>query len=110
MTRWKRRSNLGGHDDAKVPSSIHYGYSETTWGYDIPEDQEPIKWFKLLLVNESDLADSVGKSAQIRRARELVQEKGKTAVEVVADYLRLLWSHTVRFLFIITPKATKREN
>ena len=94
MTRWKTRLNLTA-DNAKTPTEIHYSYSngETTWGYDIPPDREAIKWFKLLLVSESDLSPDLRNSTQIQRARQLVRESGKTPVQVIADYLRLLWAH-----------------
>ena len=94
MTRWKTRLNLTG-DNAKTPTEIHYNRvtGETTWGYDIPPDKDAIKWFKLLLVSESDLSSDLQKSTQIQRAKELVRETGKPAVRVIADYLRLLWTH-----------------
>lgn len=95
VTRWKTRLNLN-HDNAKVPTEIYYQQDgHTCWGYDVPPEEEPIKWFKLLLVDQADLAMELRNSAQITRARELVRFHEKQPVDVVADYLRLLWAHAI---------------
>jgi len=96
VTRWKTKLNLT-HDNAKVPTEIYYDPSDgnTFWGYDIPPDKEPIRWFKLLLADESDLSPDLRKSAKLWMASEHVKESKKTTGHVIADYLRLLWTHTV---------------
>jgi hypothetical protein len=39
--------------------------------------------------------EKIRNSAQIQKARELLQATGKTAVEVIADYLHFLWKHAL---------------
>lgn len=96
VTRWKTKLNLVA-DNAKTPSEIFYPLDggEIRWGYDVPLDEEPIRWFKLLLVSEEDLSPDLQKSAQIKRARELVRVREQDPIDVVADYLRLLWAHAL---------------
>jgi molecular chaperone DnaK (HSP70) len=45
------------------------------------------------LVNESDLESDLRNSAHLKRAKELVHNLGKTHIDIIADYLRLLWKH-----------------
>lgn len=96
VTKWKTRLNLN-HDNGKVPTEICYQQNsgDKYWGYDVPPDEEPIRWFKLLLVDQTDLTAELRNSAQITRARQLVHKHGKKAVDVVADYLQLLWTHAI---------------
>lgn len=54
-----------------------------------------MEWFKLLLLDEDDLNEQHPDSLQLKRARTLLQRAGKTAVSAVADYLRMLWAHTL---------------
>lgn len=96
MTRWKSRLSSTS-DSAKTPSEIHYDRKSgsPTWGYDVPIEEEPIRWFKLLLVDEETLPEEFSDSKQLARARQLIRDLKKEPVEVVADYLRLLWQHTL---------------
>jgi len=97
VTNWDSVLYLN-KENEKAPSEIYYGEGteEVSWGYGIPLEAEPLKWFKLLLVDEGDLQEDVRKSHQIKRAREMLANHRKTAVEVVADYLRLLWKHVIK--------------
>ena len=81
-------------DKEKAPTEIAYGSDRTTWGYGIP-DTEAVKWFKLLLLDEEDMEPAQRNSAQITRARELLANAGKTAVEAIGDYLRFLFEHAL---------------
>ncbi|ORY18632.1 hypothetical protein BCR34DRAFT_473300 [Clohesyomyces aquaticus] len=67
---------------------------QTAWGYGIG-DVEPIKWFKLLLLDDEDMDTAQKDSTQIKRARKLLMRARKSPVQAVADYLRLLWQHAV---------------
>lgn len=62
-------------------------------GYTIPPDADPIRWFKLLLLREEDLTADLRESEFLLRARKIIRESRKTAIDVIADYLRALWSH-----------------
>lgn len=82
-----------GREEGKVPTELVYENDEVVWGYDIPEDAEPIRWFKLLLLRDEDLSPELRRSAYIRQGREKLLEIGKSAVDVIADYLRALSQH-----------------
>ncbi|KAH8725615.1 hypothetical protein GQ44DRAFT_771933 [Phaeosphaeriaceae sp. PMI808] len=64
------------------------------WGYGV-EEANAAEWFKLLLLDEAEMDEGQSKSPQIQRAISLLQEAGKTPVQAVADYLRMLWLHAV---------------
>lgn len=53
------------------------------------------EWFKLLLLDDDDLTAEKRNSVQIRKAKKLLEQAGKTPVEAVGDYLRLLWNHAI---------------
>ncbi|KAI1809459.1 hypothetical protein GGS20DRAFT_297535 [Poronia punctata] len=86
-----------GREEGKVPTEIWYNgdEDEPNWGYDIPPYADPFRWFKLLLLKEEDLAPIIRENSIMIRARDAMNKAGKTAVELVADYLRLLWRHTM---------------
>lgn len=60
------------------------------WGYTIPLDADPIRWFKLLLLREDDLASELKRSEFILRGRKMLRESGKTATDIISNYLRAL--------------------
>ncbi|KAI1386328.1 actin-like ATPase domain-containing protein [Hypoxylon trugodes] len=94
ITNWE--SQLYGNEEReKCPTAINYKPEGSTWGYAIPLTEQPFQWFKLLLLNENDLADHLRDSPQLARARQMLKESGKDPVEVIADYLRHLWSHAL---------------
>lgn len=75
---------------------------KVTWGYGIPPNakQESLKWFKLLLVDEKDLPKKVKESTQIATARKLINDLNMDSVEVISEYLRLLWGHAVQRIVV----------
>ncbi|KAJ2992967.1 hypothetical protein NUW58_g1990 [Xylaria curta] len=84
-----------GREEGKAPSEIFYEYGEMSWGYLVPADGDPVRWFKLLLVQEEDLDPTLRSSEFILRARQFMRVEGKTAVDLITDYLRVLWAHTL---------------
>jgi hypothetical protein len=101
---WARRSdkeiNLilswSGHGRSigKVPSEIWYDENnKPTWGYDVPMNEEPLRWFKLLLLRTEDLPPKFRKSEYFVRARDMMEKSGKTVQTLITDYLHLLWEH-----------------
>ncbi|KAI1409418.1 actin-like ATPase domain-containing protein [Hypoxylon sp. FL1857] len=94
ITKWESKL-YGNEEREKCPTTIHYGQDGTTWGYATPLAVEPIQWFKLLLVNEDDLADHLKDSPQLAQAKQMLSDAGKSAIEVVADYLMHLWNHAL---------------
>jgi hypothetical protein len=85
-----------GREEGKAPTEIFYEYGEMSWGYLVPSDGDPVRWFKLLLVQEEDLEPSLRSSEFILRARQYLRLEGKTAIDLIADYLRALWAHTLQ--------------
>jgi hypothetical protein len=96
-------------DKGKAPSRIAYGQIncnrpanalegtdsvKVNWGYGV-EDTNAAEWFKFLLPDEEDQACEAKHSPQIEKARQLLRQAGKTPIQVVADYLRLLWNHAI---------------
>ncbi|OHE92391.1 hypothetical protein CORC01_12318 [Colletotrichum orchidophilum] len=98
ISRWESKMNLNS-DKEKVPSSILFRgkRGNSSWGYAIPNDgkQEPLKWFKLLLVDECDLPENVRDSSQIEAARKLARSANKEPVEIISRYLQHLWNHAI---------------
>ncbi|KAF5607820.1 hsp70 family chaperone [Fusarium pseudoanthophilum] len=83
-----------GREEGKVPTEIYYDDDgEMKWGYDIPGEVSRLQWFKLLLLKPDDLSPEMRASPFLQRARDITRQSGEAAVDVVADYLRLLWDH-----------------
>jgi hypothetical protein len=83
-----------GREEGKVPTEIYYDDDgEMKWGYDIPGEVSRLQWFKLLLLKPDDLSPEMRASPFLQRARDIARQSGKAHVDVVADYLKLLWDH-----------------
>jgi hypothetical protein len=90
----------------KVPTEISYHTDGTIqWGYTISPDVEKLSWFKLLLA-ENELAQEVRESPQLKATRKLLDRLGKDAVEVTADYLRLIWQYALAEIRRQNPRST----
>ncbi|KAK9412835.1 putative Actin-like ATPase domain-containing protein [Seiridium unicorne] len=85
-----------GREEGKAPTEIFYEYGEMSWGYLVPSDGDPVRWFKLLLVKEEDLDPSLRSSEFLLRARQFLRVEGKTAIDLITDYLRALWGHVLQ--------------
>ncbi|KAF5008343.1 hypothetical protein FDECE_5386 [Fusarium decemcellulare] len=87
-------------NEVQVPTQ--YDIKSGKWGYQVTPDMTPIKWFKLLLLNASDIArEEIRNSEQLKQAREQLSERSNnniTAVQVVGYYLKALWEHTISML------------
>ncbi|KAK0100415.1 hypothetical protein ONS95_008363 [Cadophora gregata] len=91
----------GQKTNVKVPTKILYKGNQIKWGFDIPPDEKPLQWFKLLLLREEDMVPpymdaEVRNSAYLKEAREMLLKLNKSAEAVVADYLGLLWKHLLK--------------
>jgi len=96
ITNWSSAES-GNGDREKVPTKIYYDDDDhVEWGYEVPNDVTPIQWFKLLLIKKSDLPDHLKNCQHLKEARELLLKQNKQPVEVIADYLRRLWDHSVQ--------------
>jgi molecular chaperone DnaK (HSP70) len=92
VLRWSEAHGFN-EDQAKVPSQIYYAnpQAEPLFGVQIPEGVKPICWFKLLLLEERDLPRHLRQAEELKQARYEINKLGKEVVEVVADYLKMLW-------------------
>ncbi|KAF5005551.1 hypothetical protein FDECE_8012 [Fusarium decemcellulare] len=96
VTNWKTLKNFNS-DKEKVPSAIHYDESSeegTAWGYAVPLDENVLRWFKLLIIDEKDLPSKIRGSPQINTARARLLQLNKTPAEVIGDYLRAVWKYS----------------
>lgn len=59
----------------------------------IPADADPVRWFTLLLLREEDLSEELRQTQSVMRARKMLRTTGKSATDLIADYLRALWQH-----------------
>jgi hypothetical protein len=84
-----------GREEGKVPTELFYEDDEIMWGYEVPVDGDPIRWFKLLLLKDEDLAEEFRSSEFILRGRKMLKENNKTATELIADYLHALCRYTL---------------
>ena len=80
----------------KVPTRISYKGNQANWGFNIPPEEKPIQWFKLLLLRPEDMDDKIQDYRYIKEAREQLLKLNKLAEQVVADYPRLLWRHIIK--------------
>ncbi|UKZ77425.1 hypothetical protein TrVFT333_005146 [Trichoderma virens FT-333] len=90
--------DFGTTDKEKVPSAIYYdNKGEVFWGYSIPEkiSSPKIEWFKLCLLEERDIPKNIRNAAQIQAAQKSLKESNRRVVDVISDYLRELWKHSI---------------
>ncbi|PNY28423.1 Uncharacterized protein TCAP_01645 [Tolypocladium capitatum] len=83
------------HDKEKVPTALMYRKEDQPpfWGYDIPSDEIPLKWVKLLLLDDKDLPEHVRNSNHIKSAKSRLKQTNKHPVEAIGDYMREFWKH-----------------
>ncbi|GJC92712.1 HSP70 family chaperone [Colletotrichum higginsianum] len=109
ITRWETELNFAS-DTEKTPTAILFQkpQGEVFWGSGIPldTDQEPLRWFKLLLVDEKDLPLDVKHSSQIAAAKALAKAANKDPLEIISSYLRLLWNHSMECIGISAGEQT----
>ncbi|KAK1752574.1 hypothetical protein QBC47DRAFT_404895 [Echria macrotheca] len=87
-------------EQVKAPSVIRYDEQKgVQWGYGVSGDGD-MRWLKLLLLDDRDLqqylSDTPAKMSHLLKMREVVRQSGKDVVDIIADYLRLLWEHAVK--------------
>ncbi|KAI1080048.1 hypothetical protein F5B20DRAFT_580840 [Whalleya microplaca] len=97
VSRWPSGSQ-GYRHCPKTPSKIYYDEEtdQPICGYEIPNNVEPLQWFKLLLLDHEHLPDHLKISTQIKAARRIMENIGKSIVQITGDYLRYVWDHVMR--------------
>lgn len=91
VTRWPGCNR----EEAKAPTELFYEDDKLLWGFEVPNDADPVRWFKLLLLKEEDLDPDTRVSEPLLRARKMLKENGKSETDLIADYLRKLWQHVL---------------
>ncbi|KAI1204680.1 actin-like ATPase domain-containing protein, partial [Annulohypoxylon truncatum] len=82
-------------EDGKAPTELFYEDDKIMWGYEVPSDADPVSWFKLLLLRDEDIDEDLRQSDYYIRAKSKLKELDKDPTDLVADYLRALWQHTL---------------
>lgn len=93
ITNWPNPKAKNPTND-KVPSTLSYGKDgkPERWGYSNQQKDDAFKWFKILLEPNSNHYDSV---QEVKQSQKLLKDLNKDPVDVVADYLRILWDYTM---------------
>ncbi|EHK15658.1 uncharacterized protein TRIVIDRAFT_38815 [Trichoderma virens Gv29-8] len=96
LTNWKSCFSFNS-DKEKVPTSISYKNKDDVpvWGYAAPIGESTLKWFKLCLLDREDIPQYLQGSTHLQNTRASLERLGKHAVDVISDYLRELWKHTL---------------
>ncbi|OBS26475.1 hypothetical protein FPOA_00418 [Fusarium poae] len=83
-------------ENIKAPTQLFYsGDRDPFWGYSIPAENDALKWFKLLILDEEYISAHVGSSSHLQYARELLKTMKKDPIEVIACFLRKIWNHAI---------------
>ncbi|KAF6790673.1 Hsp70 family chaperone [Colletotrichum sojae] len=96
ITRWKAQLRFDS-DTEKTPSTLLYQVPSFN-------GREPLKWFKLLLIDENDLTPELRASPQIAAAWKILLDSNKNAIEVISDYLKNLWNHSIESIKLTAGK------
>lgn len=84
--------------ESQIPTQIDLETRE--WGFLVPKDGTPIRWFKHLLLDSDDLREDLRKSTYLRKMRELLEvhenATGHGIDDVTADFFSAVWQHTVQ--------------
>lgn len=91
ITRWPGTAR----EEGKAPTELFFEDGQEFWGYEVPADSDPVRWFKLLLLKDEDLGPQLQASEYILRGRKMLRENERTAVDLVANYLRGFWKHVL---------------
>ncbi|KHO00120.1 Heat shock protein Hsp70 [Metarhizium album ARSEF 1941] len=97
VTTWN--SDLNHCSDLeKTPTHLYFGKGRDNikWGYAVPENDEVLEWFKLLLLKEQDLPSDLRHSPKVLEARRLQEASHRDVVDLVACFLTQLWKHALQ--------------
>ncbi|RGP65283.1 hypothetical protein FLONG3_9259 [Fusarium longipes] len=110
VTNWEAQLRSCSDLD-KVPTQLLYdGDRMTHWGYSIPADENPLKWFKLMLLRDNDITNDMTSSSQIVDTYDRLTESGQDAVSAVACFLGEIWKHAMdSILRALGPELLKKS-
>ncbi len=97
VSHWQCHDRRG-QDEVQIPTQVDLDTGK--WGYLVPNDCDPIRWFKLLLLNDSDALEDVRKSQNLQDARKKLRNhmgfEADGVVDLVASFLKELWQHALK--------------
>ena len=97
VSRWPCHERRG-QDEVQIPTQVDLNTKR--WGYLVPNDTNPIRWFKLLLLNPEDAKEDVKKSKFLNDVRAKLQDyigyESDGIIDIVADFLKELWNHALK--------------
>ncbi|KAL6908481.1 hypothetical protein GGI43DRAFT_379335 [Trichoderma evansii] len=83
-------------DKEKTPSIVSYEENgKILWGYSVADKKLSIEWVKLCLLQGDDIPKDARHSTQLQAAQAALKQQKKSVVEVISDYLRQLWKHSI---------------
>jgi molecular chaperone DnaK (HSP70) len=108
VRNWK--GDLPGNTTSnKVPTVIAYdAVGKVYWGFDALDElrEETYRWLKLLLEPEVSGKRNLSDAVDQKATKVLLSSQSKTAIDVAADYVRLLWEHVKDQIINEHSKAT----
>jgi hypothetical protein len=91
ITDWPNPESVNPTSD-KVPTCISYVDGKpANWGFKVGFGEDSFKWIKILLEANHKYAKAID---SVKLSTHMLGTLNKTAVDVVADYLRFLWAYT----------------
>lgn len=94
------------NDYVKIPSAIKFTDQEDIWGVDAKHLPDALRWFKLTLVNPSDLDVGVRDSDHVKDARRALETLEMSSVDVISAYLEHVWKHCIEKLKVAEGEET----
>lgn len=97
ITSWPNPHAGNLPNSEKAPSIISYDKDGqvSKWGWPAAADSRSFRWFKLLLEPESE-SNYAQQAEHVKRSRELLEELGKSVVDVISDYLTAVWTFVLK--------------
>ncbi|KAJ2894884.1 hypothetical protein MKZ38_007107 [Zalerion maritima] len=92
VSQWPGKENTQA-DEQQVPTRIDP--TTDAWGFMVDESDEPVRWFKLLLLDDLDMADNVKGCEAIQKAKDRMSKAKVSRVRLVSRFLAQLWSHAI---------------
>ncbi|KAK7958447.1 hypothetical protein PG988_013295 [Apiospora saccharicola] len=91
VSHWPAESQ--NKDEIQVPTI--YDVATNNFGYMVSQDALPIRWFKLLLIDDKYVKYDLKSCEYLYDAKWRLEERSMDVVGLIADYLRKIWQHTV---------------
>jgi len=86
-------------DEPQVPSQINLDNDD--WGYLVDRNSCPLRWIKLLLLQDKDISRDVSESEYLKETRTRLGQQGNggrgndAVVSIISRFLGKVWEHTL---------------